>query len=297
MKILLGGAQLGLNYGATNTAGRPGEAALSALLSEAEKRSLIGIDTAPAYGDSEERLGQYFRLHKNSSLRVETKITPFDEKRDWEGRAVAGLERSATRLGDRIDTLLFHSPDPLLSASGDGIWKLIANARNTHLPNARLGVSVYDAETAITLMDRFPVQAVQLPLNPLDQRPLASGALKRLASSGVEITVRSLFLQGVLLARESAGLPAPVAKAWPLVESFQSLATRKFGSPQLACFSFLKALANDGLAHRAVVGAANASELSEIMTAYAEATTGALEDFSELKGAPDLLLDPRRWGG
>ncbi len=40
---------------------------------------------------------------------------------------------------------------------------------------------------------------MQLPLNALDRRPIASGVLARLKAQGSEIHARSVFLQGLLL--------------------------------------------------------------------------------------------------
>jgi aryl-alcohol dehydrogenase-like predicted oxidoreductase len=49
------------------------------------------------------------------------------------------------------------------------------------------------------LLKKFTPDIVQLPLNVFDQRLVHGGWLKRLKDEGVEIHVRSVFLQGLLL--------------------------------------------------------------------------------------------------
>ena len=55
--LLLGTAQWGSDYGITNAGGRLADSALTDLLEAAEKFGLTPLDTAPAYGDAEARIG------------------------------------------------------------------------------------------------------------------------------------------------------------------------------------------------------------------------------------------------
>ena len=56
--LIVGSAQLGLAYGAANRKGKPdGKAALS-LIRRAADAGVEAFDTARAYGDSEDRLGE-----------------------------------------------------------------------------------------------------------------------------------------------------------------------------------------------------------------------------------------------
>ena len=58
---------------------------------------------------------------------------------------------------------------------------------------------MYSAEEAESLTNKFKPDIVQLPLNAFDQRADRQGTLKKLKSQGVEIHIRSVFLQGLLL--------------------------------------------------------------------------------------------------
>jgi len=63
----------------------------------------------------------------------------------------------------------------------------------------KLGASVYTAEQIDRLLEQYELDLIQLPVNILDQRLVASGHLAKLKRAGVEIHARSVFLQGLLL--------------------------------------------------------------------------------------------------
>ena len=71
MKICLGSAQFGLNYGVTNSSGRVPESEVKKILECAEFNGINNFDTAYDYGNAEYLLGLY--LSKNS--KVSTKIS------------------------------------------------------------------------------------------------------------------------------------------------------------------------------------------------------------------------------
>ena len=58
MKIALGSAQFGLNYGITNNAGKVEDAEVKKILTYARKNNINCIDTAIDYGESQECLGR-----------------------------------------------------------------------------------------------------------------------------------------------------------------------------------------------------------------------------------------------
>jgi aryl-alcohol dehydrogenase-like predicted oxidoreductase len=66
----------------------------------------------------------------------------------------------------------------------------------------KIGVSVYDRSQLQSILDNFDIDLVQLPFNILDRRMIDSGMLATLQSKGIEVHVRSIFLQGLLLMSE-----------------------------------------------------------------------------------------------
>ena len=62
-KFILGTVQFGLKYGINNSHGMPAEKSMRKILDYAFSQNIKILDTAEAYGVSQQRIGEY---HKNS---------------------------------------------------------------------------------------------------------------------------------------------------------------------------------------------------------------------------------------
>jgi len=115
-------------------------------------------------------------------------------------------ERSRQRLGSALDGLLLHRAEDLLDPAGDAIWRALAQFSAAN--GVRLGVSCYEPAVLAVVLARYPLALAQIPGNALDQR-LAGIPSAQIA--GVELHLRSAFLQGLLLLPEDVAqtrLPA-----------------------------------------------------------------------------------------
>ncbi len=286
MKLALGTAQFGLDYGAFNVDGKVNVAEAAAILNSAAVAGIDTIDTARAYGNSEEVLGALNAAHR---FRVITKISSLSQATD---KAVAvdeslALSRAALRT-ERIDTVLFHSADDLLGDRADEAWRTAERACVDGLVG-NVGVSVYDAEQALAIAQRFPIKLVQLPVSIFDQRALMSGALVRLKARGIEVHARSVFLQGFALS-DPLRLPAGLEQFRPQLALFRAFAERHSATALQAALGFV--LANSSI-DRLVVGVQSPKELEEICRASQHLLdlTG-----SDVVASSDLqLLNPGLW--
>ena len=73
MKIVLGTAQFGADYGISNLGGKLKKADVFSILNEALTSGIDTLDTARVYGDSEEVIGEFSRL-KKTDLNVVSKL-------------------------------------------------------------------------------------------------------------------------------------------------------------------------------------------------------------------------------
>ena len=73
--IGLGTAQFGMNYGVANTTGRTSDNEAFEILDYAKKLKINTIDTAKAYGESEDVLGKYFLNANEKEWDVVTKVS------------------------------------------------------------------------------------------------------------------------------------------------------------------------------------------------------------------------------
>ena len=72
MKFILGSVQWGLNYGISNSTGKPNRYEVEEIINFANKKNIYFVDTAYLYGDSEKRVGSLC----SNKFKIITKINP-----------------------------------------------------------------------------------------------------------------------------------------------------------------------------------------------------------------------------
>lgn len=292
-RCALGTVQFGLTYGIANRTGQPDIADMASILYRAAELGVDTLDTAAAYGDAEQRLGmlpadlrQMFRIITKASIGPGDTLGP-----DHAERLRASVLRSRDRLGcDRLAALLIHDSAALHRPGAEHIASTLMQMRAEGVVD-QIGLSVYtqaDIERGLTL---FPPDLIQAPANLLDQRLFQSGMIAALDARGIEIHLRSLFLQGLLLMAPGE-LPDHLRpRAEPVIATMRHLAASLSTTPLALCLAF-------GLHHlpagRLVLGVLSIGELDEIAVAM-HAAEGLAPDWSQLAQDDPILLDPSRW--
>ncbi|KKB79406.1 hypothetical protein VW29_17755 [Devosia limi DSM 17137] len=284
-RLALGTVQFGLTYGITNTSGKVGPDAVQAILARAAEVGLSTLDTAALYGDSEQSLGSA----GVENFAVVTKLPEL-------GRDVADpglwvrtqMLASLSRLRlPRVDGLLLHRPDVLMTESGPAIWSAMQHLRAEGLVRA-IGYSVYEPRELSSLYQAFRPDIVQLPYNALDSRFEVSGWIARLADGGTMVHARSAFLQGLLLAPRD-GLPEKFSRWRSVFDAWHQWCSARGLTP-------LQAALGHSLAHasidRVLVGVAGMDQFSEILASVSRHPIAAPLDLS----SSDIdLINPSRW--
>ena len=200
MKLALGTVQFGLDYGVANTDGKMDATTMTSILQQAWAKGIDTLDTAISYGESEKRLG----MTNVKDWRIVTKLPKIpNECTNINTWILNQVQKSLLRLGViRISALLLHRPDQLLESNGVEIWKALQDLKQKNIVK-KIGFSVNDCNQLDALWDSFQPNIVQMPYNLLDKRFLISGWMKKMNDVGVEIHVRSVFLQGLLLMSKS----------------------------------------------------------------------------------------------
>jgi aryl-alcohol dehydrogenase-like predicted oxidoreductase len=110
----------------------------------------------------------------------------------------AELKAQMLRLGvQRVDTILAPSATDLFSPLGPQMWDRLRAMKDAGLCR-NIGVPVYASDDPIGVARRFKPDVMQAPASLLDQRLLLDGSLATLAEMGIEVHLRSIFLNGVL---------------------------------------------------------------------------------------------------
>jgi aryl-alcohol dehydrogenase-like predicted oxidoreductase len=286
-RLALGTAQFGLPYGIANTQGQVNLLQAELMLGAARDAGIDTLDTAISYGEAEELLGRIGVVGFRLISKIPALRDPVGAVDDW---IMAQVEASLERLRvPRLGGLLLHAPDDLLGPNGPAIVRGLQRARDAGLAE-RVGLSVYSPEQLAALIDRLPLEIVQIPANVFDRRFAQTDWLDRLAMSGIEVHARSAFLQGLLL-MPSDRVPSKFAPYRTLIDRWHAwLAGEAAGtSPVQACLAHVASY--PGIA-RLVVGADSFEQLQDIIEAVSGAPLRAPES---LTSPATPLINPAQW--
>lgn len=285
MKLALGTVQFGMKYGVANSAKRVSQADALAILKQASLLGINMLDTAIAYGDSEEVLGKFAQTGQN----IVTKLSAVPEtERDVRNWVIGQFEGSLERLrACRVYGFLLHRPDQLLGPNGSAIYDTLTElkARGRVL---KVGVSIYSPDELEPLLERFDLDLVQAPLNILDRRILETGWAGRLKENGIELHTRSAFLQGLLLMPKDQR-PAKFDRWASIWDEWGQWLAETGLTPLQACLRFA---VQQSLVDRVLIGVDSTEQLLEIIGAV-DGTIEQFPNFEELRDA--RLINPATW--
>lgn len=285
MKLALGTAQFGMSYGINNMAGQVSQYAVQQILQYARLVGMHTIDTAIAYGNSEQCLG----LAGLDAFEVVTKLPSIPENcndiEDWMLREVEG---SLNRLDiPWLHGLMLHRPDQLYGRMGERVLASLRRIKEAGLVR-KIGVSVYDPGEFDQLFSLADFGIVQCPLNLMDRRLVDSGWLQKLTLKSVEVHTRSSFLQGLLL-MERGDIPNKF-ETWKCYWDRWDEWVRDNNTSRLhGCLSYC--LSHKGV-DSVVVGVDEKSQLEEIVAA---SNVKVIDSFPDLTCSDPNLINPANW--
>jgi len=186
MKLGLGTVQFGLKYGINNTVGKTDLKEVEKILQRAKSSSISLIDTAADYGDSEENIGML--IGKDPYFSIVTKLSKGSG-------TVESLKNSLKKLKrTNVYGLLIHDFQQYIS--NPAAWEEMSTLK-AEGSVVKIGFSLYLPEQLEFLINhRSSFDIIQVPYSILDQR--FERYFKELKKEGVEIHVRSVFIQGLV---------------------------------------------------------------------------------------------------
>ena len=280
----LGSAQFGCDYGISNTRGRVNEDEVRQILALAGDCKIKHIDAAHYDGDVERILGRCWPFP--SPFKPQVRTLRLEKGLDWlESR----LRRSVDHMGlVRIHAALVDSAEDLTGPDGDALWERLEKLKAEGLIS-KIGISATYKDQPLLLARRFKPDIVQVPCSILDQRLVKNGDIAALDELGIEVQVRSVFLQGLLFLPREA-LPANLVAIGPHLSKVRRLMMESGADPLHAALSF--ALNLKGVS-TVVVGVTSAAELRAIVAASERKAPKVNWDAMAI--SDDIALDPSLW--
>ena len=282
-RIVLGGAQLGLPYGILNGGETLSREAVARILDTAVSHGIDSIDTAIAYGQSETVIGETAQ----NRFKIISKLPPIPSDMANVSQWVrTQVDASLSRLNcSSLEALLLHHPKDLIGPHGSELYAAINSLLSEKIIE-RFGVSIYAPNELDGIIGKFNIDVVQAPLNVFDRRII--GVTDQLSALNIEVHVRSVFLQGVLIANPK-DRPQRFQPWSEHFARFDEWVHSTGMSAMACCLGF--ALQQPGVT-KLVIGTTSKESLTEIMTSIPNIH---LEVPADLQSSSEQLIDPRVW--
>ncbi len=259
-KLGLAAAHFGLDYPVANPRGRPVETEVADILQIAARSGVRLLDTSLGSGRPERVIGEV--MPRPNPFRLVLKTARCDRGPDY---VEAEARNSLKRLGaERAHGIVVEQAGDLFSPLGPAMWDRLKRLRAEGLVD-RVGVSVHASDDPVGIARRFRPDIIQAPASLLDQRLIINGVLAELAEMGLEVHLRSIFLQGMLFLPPDR-LPAQLQSASRGLSRVRRMIAEGRSDPLQAALGF--ALARPE-ASTVIVGVTTAAELQAVVAAAA----------------------------
>lgn len=285
MRLGIGTVQFGINYGIANKIGKVAKIEQIKILDLADKHNISLIDTAINYGDSEKNLGEYELEKFNVISKIPEIPKNLNNAEKWITNQV---KESIHKLGVKsLYAVLLHRANQLFDYDGK-IIAYLEKLKNDGLVK-KIGISIYAPEELESILANFSIDIVQAPMNLIDRRLKNSGYLNLLKKKKIEVHIRSIFLQGLLLMNKDS-LPSKFKKWKNLSEDWYYWLDE---NPKLSaldiCINYIKSIHE---IDKIIVGVDSCNQLEEVLKAY---SLTEQVDFPEISCNDEQLLNPSNW--
>ena len=281
-KLGLGSGQFPLDQAPVR--GKPPQIEVREILDIAARSGLPLFDVAGRATHAETLLGQV--MPRPNPFRVTISTARPDRGPDF---VEAEVRATLRRLNlEQADVLLAPSAGDLMGAHGLALWDRMLRMRDAGLAR-KIGVSLYASDDPIGVSRRFRPDVVQAPASLLDQRLLVDGTLAALCHLGVEVHLRSIFLNGLLFLPPDR-VPSQLKGAAARLSRARRLIAEGRSDPLQAALGF--ALSRPE-ASAVLVGVTSAAELQAVIAAASSPPPDL--DWDEMAIDDPIALDPRRW--
>ena len=269
-------------YGIANYNGQVGKIEVEKILNFAYKAGINTIDTATGYGNSENIIGHHLKKHVTQKWFIITKVSGSKDK------LYDQLSQSIDKLGATPSGVLAHSIDDYLGTifcdKPDKIKKKFLIEK--------IGVSIYEEEHIDRVLAANTPDIIQCPLNILDTRLYRNGILDKMKANGLEIHVRSVFLQGMFYLPDKI-LQQSFRDVLPTIRKLRTIAQN--ADLTLAELSLMWVCSLEQV-DKVIIGVDNVEQLMDhIKTLNKNINTAIFEEALSIKYENENILNPSLW--
>ena len=284
MQIILGTAQLSGNYGILNknTQKKFNKSYLNKIYEVVKKNKINFLDTSENYPTVHRKIG----CSKLNQLKIITKINVdkfFDKKK---------IEKKFNKILkdlqlDSIYGLLIHNPENLNRLNIIDILNFFKELK-INKKVKKIGVSIYDKKDLNIIKQIWTPDIVQLPINILNRDLIKNKTIEYLKKKNVDIHVRSIFLQGLLL---SPNLPKKVSNFKSTFIKWNLITNNKL---EKKIFFSLKYFDKFYKLNKFVIGFDNIEQI-QLLNKTIKKNKKLPLNLNKIVSNNKILKDPRQW--
>ena len=260
MDLILGGAQLADNYGVSNKKKGINFYDLKKIFKYKNKKKII--DTAYNYKGSIEIISKYLNQY---NLNVNLKID-LGNNQNYIKKFFIRINDSLSKLNcDKIHSIMIHDTKNFINLNKNQKSKILKGLQKLKRLNKidKFGFSIYDQKELNEIRKIKKFDLLQFPANIFDQNILRHKYLDLLKKRGVEIHVRSIFLQGLVFLSYAKTKKIVGTSSVKLEKFFQLFEKKK--DKIFHCINFIK---NQKNIDKVVVGFSSYNEFKEIVKSF-----------------------------
>ena len=190
-KVILGVTQFGLDYGLLNQYNSNKKKKLKQILNFSKKKQINSLYTSKYYGNANKFLAtenlNYFKIYLK--FKSQDLLKKFFSKE---------LEKIKRKLKKKDLVLILDGFENLKNRERLKIYNILLDLKKNKKIN-RFGYSIYSFKNLKKICHKFKPNILQCPYNVIDRRLEEKKLLQFLKINKIEVHVRSIFLQGLLI--------------------------------------------------------------------------------------------------
>jgi len=192
-KIIIGTAQFIDNYGINRIKEKITLNQKNKIIKHSIKNNFNYFDTSNSYSDYSNVFNKY------DNHKIILKLYPEENIKDykfWINKQITKYQKTFNIK--KFYAIILHNENFLRSPDFNVFNKLLIDLKKRHITE-KIGISIYNFTNILKNVKKYKFDIVQCPFSLIDQRLIENNLLDKLKKFGIEIHVRSIFLQGLLL--------------------------------------------------------------------------------------------------
>jgi len=284
-KLCFGTANIANKYGILKKKRNFPPRKIKDILEELKKNKIKNIDSAISYKNVEKKIG-HFNL---DNFNFYTKLPKLPKKcSDIKKWSLMNINHSLSNLNrKRLSGVFIHHSEDLIGKNKIKLYEALLFLKKKKIIN-KIGVSIYDFNILDKILNEFKIDMVQVPFNILDRRLATKNYLNKIKKKKIQIHVRSIFLQGVLLLNKKS-IPKNLFKWKNLFKSWHMWIEKNKLSKLQACLNFILRFKQIDVI---IFGASSKIQIKQIINTVNKSTKLYPKNIfsNNLR-----LIDPRQW--